>query len=150
MKKLISAVFAAVLLGFCCGVGAQMYVNNTFSLTARSAITQFPVAVLRPTGQATIAALDIVPTAGAVPHPDNGFTWVDACDADVLHANGGTPVSCARMGIKPDRVEFGSRSFDGSTPRDVYIIRDRQVVARFHQGGLDVYGTIRARNFVNQ
>jgi hypothetical protein len=60
-------------------------------------------------------------------------------------------VTCARMGVKLDRVEFGSRNWDGGMPKDIYIIRGTQVIARFHAGGLDVYGVVRATGgFTNQ
>lgn len=124
---------------------AQNFTNH-FSFTARSALP-FPVATIRPVAGASVAALDVTPSAGAVPDLDNGYAWVDACDADILNANGNVPVTCARMGVKADRVEFGSRTFDGGAYKDVYIVRGRDVIARFHAGGLIVNGTITAHAF---
>jgi hypothetical protein len=153
MRKLVivTAILSAFNL-FCLVVlttkpaFAQLVIDR-FSLSPRSAVTEFPVVSIRPTTAATVAALDVMPSGGALPHPDNGYAWMDACDADILHSNGSVPVTCARVGVKHDRVEFGSRNFDGGIPKDVYIIRDRQVLARFHSGGLDVYGKIRASSW---
>ena len=123
---------------------ASVFVINVTAPLPRTGIAAFPVATIRPTTAGQVAAVDVMPSAGAVAHPDNGFAWFDACDTDILHAAGGVPVSCARLGIKPDRVEVGSRSFDGAPAKDVYIIRNNQVVGRFHAGGLEVFGTISA------
>lgn len=141
------AVFLAALAGAvvgCGGGGVAVAVAanlNAFSFLPRPAVS-FPVATVRPETPASVAALDVTPSAGAVPNPDNGFAWIDACDADIRDSNGGVPVTCARVGVKADRVEFGSRNFDGGNPKDIYIIRGTQPVARFHAGGLEVYGTI--------
>lgn len=123
-------------------------VGQLFTFTTRTAIP-FPVAVMRPTTPGQVAAIDVTPSAGASAHPDNGFAWFDACDADILFADGGVPVTCARLGIKPDGVEMGSRSFDGASAKPVYIIVNRQRVARFDADGLTVYGAVRAQKFAN-
>jgi hypothetical protein len=140
--------FAALFVSITQPALAQLVVDR-FSFTARPGISTFPVAAIRPTGAAQVVALDVMPSAGAMPHADNGYAWFDACDADILSAAGNVPVTCARMGIKPDRVEFGSRNWDGGLQKDVYIVRDRQVIARFHAGGLEVFGTVKAQAFIN-
>ncbi|URF02780.1 hypothetical protein [Cupriavidus campinensis] len=83
-----------------------------------------------------------MPSAGAICNATEGCAWIDVCDTDILYANGDLPVGCARISAKKDRVEFGSRSFDGASNRDVYIIRNNQVVGKFDNNGLTVYGTI--------
>ncbi len=153
MKKLaILSICLSVLNLFALGASQPAFaqiVMDRFSFGPRTALTEFPVASIRPSATGQIAALDVMPSAGASPHPDNGYAWFDACDADILHAYGDVPVTCARVGIKSDRVEFGSRNFDGGMPKDVYIIRDRQVIGRFHAGGLEVFGTVKAQAFTN-
>lgn len=124
-------------------------VSGAFDILARTYMTNFPVPSFRPTQANKIIALDVYPNGTPAPNSDNGFAWIDACDADLLNANGNVPVTCARMGIKPDRVEFGSRNFDGGAQKDIYIVRGSQVVAKFTSTGLRVYGTVTADNFSN-
>lgn len=128
---------------------AQLVVDR-FSLAPRTGITAFPVPSFKPTSPGQVIGVDAFPSAGAAPHPDNGYSWFDACDADLQHANGNVAVTCARMGVKHDRVEFGSRNFDGGMPKDVYIIRDRQIIGKFDSTGLTVFGIVKAQGFANQ
>lgn len=121
---------------------------DRFELAPRSAITSFPVPSFRPSTPGKVIAVDAFPSAGAVANPDSGFAWFDACDADLMHANGNVPVTCARMGVKADRVEFGSRHFDGGTPKDIYIIKGTSVIARFGSDGLTVNGPVKASSFI--
>ncbi|MGO4763801.1 hypothetical protein AB4120_14790 [Cupriavidus sp. 2KB_3] len=122
--------------------GGVHYAKQPFELRARSAISAIPVPSFRPASPGKVIALDVMPSAGAK-CTDEGCAWVDVCDADVMHAKGDVPVGCARIAAKADRVEFGSRNFDGAAPRDIYIIRDGRAVARFDADGLTVFGKIR-------
>lgn len=124
-------------------------VVSRFDLAPRTGVTSFPVPSFRPNASGKVIGVDAFPSAGAVAHPDNGYAWFDACDADLMHANGNVPVTCARMGVQTDRVEFGSRNFDGGAQKDIWIVRDRQVVAKFDATGMTVYGTVKARQFEN-
>lgn len=125
---------------------------SRFELAPRTAITAFPVPSFRPTSPGQVIAVDAYPSAGAVANPDNGYAWFDACDKDLMNAGNSNPVpvTCARMGVQTDRVEFGSRNFDGGAQKDVWIVRDRQVVAKFDAAGLTVFGTVKASGFVTQ
>lgn len=123
---------------------------SRFELAPRTAVTSFPVPSFRPTTAGQVIGVDAYPSAGAVAHPDNGYSWFDACDKDLMAANGNVPVTCARMGVQTDRVEFGSRNFDGGAQKDVWIVRDRQVIAKFTSTGLTVFGTVTANGFVTQ
>lgn len=143
MKKLLITLAVLPTLAF-----AQTN-DQAYSLMPRTELKAFPVPSFRPSTPGRVIGVDAFPSAGASAHPDNGYSWFDACDADIQHANGNVPVTCARMGIKPDRVEFGSRNFDGGAPKNIYIVRDRQVIAIFDEYGLTVFGTVRARGFQN-
>jgi hypothetical protein len=119
---------------------------KTWTLAARS-LLPIPVPSFTPTADRQVIGVDAYPSPGAEPDPDNGYSWFDACDANLMHSKGDTPVTCARMGIKADRVEFGSREFDGGAQKDVYIIRGKEVLARFGADGLTVYGPVTAKEF---
>lgn len=124
------------------------FISSRFELTARAHVTEFPVPSVRPTTAGQVVGFDVYPSIGAIPHPDNGYAWFDACDKDLMTANGDVPVTCARMGVQTNRVEFGSRNFDGGAQKDVWIVRDRQVIAKFDAAGLTVFGTVKASGFL--
>jgi hypothetical protein len=145
----MKAAISLLVLAITSASVAYSAVGNDFELWARTYLTSFPVPSFRPTQPGKVIAVDAFPSQGAQANPDNGFAWFDACDADLMDAFGDVPVTCARMGIKPDRVEFGSRSFDGGVSKDIYIVRDRQVIARFDASGLTVFGEVKARSFAN-
>lgn len=141
IRTFLIALFGAIVGA--CGSGVAPLVAATFDrfeITARGSVLGFPVPSFRPIEPGKVIGVDAFPSAGAVEHPDNGFAWFDACDADIMNNN--NPVVCARMGIKGDRVEFGSRNFNGAPSKDVYIIVDRTVVARFAKDGLHVNGKV--------
>lgn len=144
MKYLFLIANVVVLLANMAMPAWSSLIVERFDLAPRTALTSFPVPAFRPTQPGQVIGIDAFPSAGAVANADNGYAWFDACDTDIMDATGSTPVACARMGIKPDRVEFGSRNFDGAPEKDIYIIRNRQVVAKFDAGGLTVYGTVKA------
>lgn len=141
-SAIVLTLINAAILGLSISAPAWSHTGiERFALDIRSVITAFPVAVFRPTEPAKVMALDVMPSAGAVEHPDNGFAWVDACDVDVKDND--NAVGCARMGVRSNAVEFGSRSFNGAAVKDVYIIRDRKIVAKFDAEGLTVYGKLK-------
>ena len=117
-------------------------VMGAFDILERTHITSFPVPSFRPTGTNKVIALDVYPNGTPTPNSDSGYAWIDACDADLLNANGTTPVTCARMGVKEDKVEFGSRNYDGGAIKPVWIIVGNTHVATFDASGLKVFGTI--------
>lgn len=67
-------------------------------------------------------ALDIWPS-GAAPAESsgNGFTWVDACDAD-LSLNELAPVRCARIAMTSTAAQFGMVNFNGATTLPIEFI----------------------------
>jgi hypothetical protein len=146
-KTIVLVAFAAGMLGSQVSVigSAFGYVMDIFELRTRSTVTWAPVASFRPLVDGQVMAVDAMPKGQAIEHPDNGYAWFDACDSDIMDNN--QSVVCARMGIKSDRVEFGSRNFNGAQAKDVYIVRDRQVIAKFTEGGLQVFGTVTANSF---
>lgn len=136
MKKLF---FVLILIS-----GIAYSVSNTdFNLLSRLYVP-FPVASFEPVGSNQVMAVDVFPSPGADENSDNGYAWIDACDANLTSANGDVPVTCARMGIKSDRVEFGSREFDGGKAKNIYIIKGRKILAKFDDNGLTVFGEIKS------
>ena len=96
--------------------------TQAFTLSTRAVPTSFPVPVFRPNTSNTAIAFDIMPNGNSVSEVgNNGYAWFDACDKDLLLGTGTMPVSCARVGIRSDRVEFGSRAFDSGPVRKVSI-----------------------------
>lgn len=93
------------------------------TLSMRTALTGFPVPTFRPSTANTVLALDLMPNGSPAQFLDNGYTWLDACDTDILSTTG-IPVTCARVGIRSDRVEFGARYFDGGTAKPVHIAQN--------------------------
>lgn len=154
MKKLyaITVLNLIILAANTASPALADFIVSRFELAPRTAITAFPVPSFRPTTPGQVIAVDAYPSAGAVANPDNGYAWFDACDKDLMNAGNSNPVpvTCARMGVQTDRVEFGSRNFDGGAQKDVWIVRDRQVVAKFDSTGLTVFGTVKASGFVTQ
>lgn len=92
-------------------------------------------------------AFDIMPSAGAIPHPANGFAWFDACDANLQDAYGNVAVGCARLIIKPDCVEVGHIAYDGAPMKPVYIISNGQRVAKFTPTGVEFFVPVKAPSF---
>lgn len=153
MKKVIVGFIVVNLLILVANMASPAladFIVSRFELAPRTAVTAFPVPSFRPTGTGQVIGVDAYPSANAIAHPDNDYAWFDACDKDLMTANGNVPVTCARMGVQTDRVEFGSRNFDGGAQKDVWIVRDRQVVAKFDATGLTVFGTVKASGFVTQ
>lgn len=145
----LTAVNLLILIANMAGPVLADLIVSRFELAPRTGIASFPVPSFRPTTAGQVIGVDAYPSAGAVPHPDNGYAWFDACDKDLMTASGNVPVTCARMGVQTDRVEFGSRNFDGGAQKDIWIVRDRQVVAKFDATGMTVYGTVKASRFEN-
>lgn len=79
----------------------------------------FPVPTFQPLVPGKVMALDLMPSAGAVESPGNGWTWFDACDADTLHGNGA--VRCARMAIRSEGAVFGSYAYNGATALPMFL-----------------------------
>lgn len=146
MKRLVQllvVVAAANSVAMLANTGLLAWValpKISFDLTERRHVDVASVAVVTPKDETKPMAFDVLPGKDAKENPDNGFSWIDVCDADVTDND--DPVSCARVGIKSERVELGSRSFNGSIPRDVVIVRNGKPVARFTESGLHVYGEI--------
>lgn len=89
-----------------------------FSLEARPSVTTFPVPALRPTTTNSVIAVDILPNGTPTESATNGYAWFDVCDTDLVSTPAAATV-CTRQGIKSDRAEFGSRSFNGAVAKPV-------------------------------
>lgn len=92
--------------------------NSSFRLLTRANVTTFPAAFAQPTVSDKVMAVDLMPNGNPVELTGHGITWLDLCDAD-LHANSSAPTTCARIGIREDFVEIGSRSFNGGTIKPI-------------------------------
>jgi hypothetical protein len=79
---------------------------------------EWPVAYLRPTSPGKQIALDLFPTAGAESVGTLGYTWFDACNAD-LTENALAPVQCARLSIRREGAVFGALSYNGALAHKV-------------------------------
>ncbi len=95
--------------------------TQAFTLSTRAVPTTFPVPAFRPNTANTALAFDIFPNGSPAEVGNNGYAWFDACDKDLLLGTGTIAVSCARVGIRSDRVEFGSRSFEGGPVRKLAL-----------------------------
>jgi hypothetical protein len=94
--------------------------SQAVSLSTRTA-PQTPVPSFRPTKPNMPIGFDLIPSGPApVEFGDNGFSWFDACDSDILAVDL-KPVTCARMGVRGDRIEIGSRAWFGAPNKPVYI-----------------------------
>lgn len=90
------------------------------TLSTRTA-PQTPVPSFRPIMPNRPIGMDLIPSGpDPVEFGDNGFAWFDACDADILLVDL-EPVACARLGIRGDRIEIGSRAWFGAPNKPVYI-----------------------------
>lgn len=92
--------------------------QSAFRLRMRQSLTAFPVPNFSPVASNQVLAFDLIPNGSPSDFGNNGITWMDACDAD-LNADATIPVTCARVGVRSDRVEFGARSFNGGVLRPV-------------------------------
>ena len=126
---------------------APALAQTDYSLVPRKFPT-FPVPTFKPALPDQPLALDLAPS-GAGYSPDNGYTWFDACDKDLVDDDGQVRVRCARMGIKADGVEIGSRAFNGAPEADVYLIVGRKRVARITADSVQFFVPIRAPGFTN-
>lgn len=80
----------------------------------------FPVPTLQPRQPGKVIALDLHPSPGAVESPGNGFSWVDSCDADVMHAND-KPVRCARVSMQSIGAVFASYVANDGQPLPLFL-----------------------------
>lgn len=109
--------------------------NHDFNLQARTlGDLAFPVPTFQPREPGKTLALDLHPSPGAVESPNNGFTWFDACDADVMHDNT-APVRCARVAMRSDGAVFGSVTFNGAVPLPLYF-----QTSNVHRWGINTTG----------
>lgn len=94
----------------------------------------FPVPTFQPYEAGKTLALDLHPTVGAVESPNNGFTWFDACDADIMHDNV-APTRCARLAIRSDGAVVGAVTFNGGAPLNLYF-----QTSNVHRWGINTVG----------
>lgn len=91
----------------------QTNANSQYELARRDSLNSYPVPLIRPVQTNKVIALDVMPNGSPSEIAGNGFAWIDVCDADIK-TGGSTPVKCARVGVRSDVVEFGSKNFDGA------------------------------------
>ena len=84
------------------------------NLSQRAAVTAFPVPTFRPLTSNSVLALDLMPNGSPTESINNGFAWLDVCDADV-YASNSPELNSARVGITSYGADFGSRAFNGAS-----------------------------------
>lgn len=143
MMKLLARGFA---FGLAMTAGAVV-ASNAYLFVARPEITSFPAVVVQPQSQG-VMAFDVLPKGRPAENADNGYAWHDTCGTDlILYPN--DPVSCARMGVKSDRIEIGERAFQGAAPRPVHIIQGGQTRMIIDASGVRVIGNLRVTGTIN-
>lgn len=131
------AAFAFLCLPF--AVSAETFVgrkrDHDFRLQARTLNDlAFPVPTFQPREPGKTIALDLHPTVGAVESPNNGFTWFDACDADIMHDNA-APVRCGRLAVRSDGVVVGAVTFNSGAALPLFFQTANQ-----HRWGINTVG----------
>lgn len=86
----------------------------TISTRSASILPTLPVPAFRPSTSNTAIALDLIPNGSPGEFSTNGFTWFDACDADILATS--AAVHCARVGMRTTASQFGTVWYNGATP----------------------------------
>lgn len=99
----------------------QASAPQAFTLSTRAVPTSLPVPSFRPHVVNTPLAFDLMPNGTPAEFGNNGYTWMDVCDTDLLLGTGTMPVTCGRVGIRSDRVEVGTRTFDGGTAKKLSL-----------------------------
>lgn len=93
------------------------WVVTTFKIENRTDVSFASVDVMSPVAASDQGqALDLAPAPGTSPHPENGWSWFDACDHNPI--TNPLQVFCARMGINrtdnKNWAEFGYLFWDGA------------------------------------
>lgn len=109
--------------------------EHDFNLKARTlSDLAFPVPTFQPREPGKTIALDLHPTVGAVESPNNGFTWFDACDADIMHDNA-APTRCGRLAVRSDGVVVGAVTFNSGAAIPLFFQTANQ-----HRWGINTAG----------
>lgn len=116
--------------------------NHGYKLQARTlGALLFPVPALQPTQANSVLALDLMPTGTPTESPGNGFTWFDACDADIMTSNT-NPCHCARIAQTSTGAQVGSANFNGATALPLqFIVGTNTVKASIDTNGKLKVGT---------
>lgn len=106
-----------------------------FTLSARDALTTFPVPTLRPTTVNTGLAFDLMPNGAPGNNADAPLSvcWFDVCNADVLHSGGN--VGTCRVGCGTVYAEIGSYAFGSQTQLPLIFTLSGTVVGEFTTAG---------------
>lgn len=105
--------------------------NHGWQFRARTlSALGFPVPTLQPTTPGVPIAMDMQPLGpNPVELPNNGWGWLDICNADVMH-NNSVPVTCGRLGIATINGApagyVGTDNFNGA-PTGNFWIRTGQI-----------------------
>ncbi|GLR58273.1 hypothetical protein [Rhizobium indigoferae] len=128
------------------------FLATSFNISQRNDVSFASVAVARPNEPGKNMAFDIVPGEGAISNSDSGYAWQDICNIDPIR-HPGSPIFCARSGIKDGWAEFGSKNYDGAGVRNVRIIMGNTVGAELsidpsnNDPVLTIKGRIKARGY---
>jgi hypothetical protein len=88
---------------------------RSWAMQTRSVVTTYPVAVMRPETANTVMSMDIMPNGTPVESPGNGYTWFDACSADVRDNN--NAVYGARLAVTSALARVASFNYNGATAK---------------------------------
>jgi hypothetical protein len=86
--------------------------TNSFQLSARGALFNYPVPYFRPTSTNSVIAFDVMP-AGSPQDQTSGTTWGDWCNTD-LSSNLNGAISTARIAVHSNYAEIGTYSYNGA------------------------------------
>jgi hypothetical protein len=109
--------------------------NHAYTVQARTleALT-WPAATFQPTLPGKLMTLDLMPSQGAKEFPGVGYTWFDACNADIMHAND-KPVQCARLSIRSEGMVLGAMSFNGGPAHRILFETSTALRWGINEGG---------------
>jgi hypothetical protein len=102
--------------------------NDDAEIRDRNIGLGFPVLGIRPHTIDKPIAWDIIPNGNASEYGDNGFAWLDIVDKDIIGIN--PPFRSARFSIRGDRVEIGTKIFNGAAKIPLSIIQSSDEVIR--------------------
>lgn len=117
------------------GILQERGTGREWLLRSRSSVSAFPVPTFRAAPGIPIA-MDVMPGPGATESAGEGFAWFDVCDRDCLDTNG--PVNTVRLGARSDRMEIGSRSYNGATTRPLHLTSNGTTFLQANAAGTGV------------
>jgi len=122
--------------------------DEPFKLTGRAVSLGFPVPTIAPSAGTSVIAFDLMP-AGVPADTVNGVAWFDVCNKGII-ANNALAVNAARFGIFSNKVEIGSKAFNGATDIPVQFSIGNYSIAELRTTGTFLSGVADANFFTNR